>query len=844
MAPKHCFTLFLMASGIGPAAAADQLPAYCGPVGVARYQMQGPPAAPPEPAITVQRGTIITVTNATDAVNGNVSSPAALMASPGPDGISLHEAILATNNSPGTYTIRFDPKLRGSSIPVNRPALPNLTGGNVIIDGDTDGDGQPHIKLVGAGSSPPDGILICSSGNTLHALAMDNFGNAVVFGVQASDGTYTNNTVSHMVIRNTNEAISLSTGRQSQRNHWVNTLIVGNDIECASDGIRLGLNWSAGNSLDHTTIVRNTVRGGTAIGIGVGAGFWATGTDNTITDAEISDNIIDGPWQSGVGLGAGGVGSSRNHLSGIRVERNQVLMEPGSTTLFGMQIMVGDAGTDWSDPSFLPFTYPDDNEISNLQVLSNSVTGQAARGINLQLGWGGAENNSIHDVVVSGNDVEIASVDGEAMGIRLLGPEGVSPAGRKPAQNCQMRNVAVQANTVRISGPHFYPQNGVIALTGGDYGGINGSLQDIWISHNDLDGSGSPEINIYGGAGDTPFTNPAQDFVSTGNTINHVEAWCNIARHSPPISPTEGMPPSAIGVTVFGGINGATGNLVQGIRLQDNLVGGVLNRVSVQDNWNSAGGLAATGNTASLLSIPPGTPDANPAGLRNAASVANVPLAAGSLASLYGSGFGSSTGWAGTAPLPTSVGGVSVQVNGVSAPLYYVSPSQLIFQVPWEVAGSLVSYVAATVGGVTSLTQPLSLAVADPGLYTWNGGGGGQAWAIDARTGRVPAAIWCPFCTPAARGDSVVLFATGLGAANPQPATGAGAAAGSVSVLAPTVTVGGVLATVSFSALIPGTAGLYEVVVQIPAAAPTGDAVSVTLSAAGVSSNTVTIAVQ
>jgi uncharacterized protein (TIGR03437 family) len=90
----------------------------------------------------------------------------------------------------------------------------------------------------------------------------------------------------------------------------------------------------------------------------------------------------------------------------------------------------------------------------------------------------------------------------------------------------------------------------------------------------------------------------------------------------------------------------------------------------------------------------------------------------------------------------------------------------------------------------------------------------------------------------------VVLFATGLGAANPQPATGAGAAAGSVSVLAPTVTVGGVLATVSFSALIPGTAGLYEVVVQIPAAAPTGDAVPVTLSAAGVSSNTVTIAVQ
>ena len=843
MAPKHCFTLFLMASGIGSAAAADQLPAYCGPVGVARYQMQGPPAAPPEPVITLQNGTVITVTNNTDVVNGDVSSPARLTAWPGPDGISLREAILATNNSPGTYTIRFDPKLAGATITIGPKALPDLTGGNVIIDGDIDGDGKPHVTLMG--QPPAGGLLfgfsIKSGGNTIHALELDGFTQGVFFAALTPGQVLANNTVSHMTIRNATDGILLRPGDQKVPllTRWVNTLIVGNDIQCSNDGIGFYLHFSGGNSLEHTTIIRNIVRGGNNAGISLQAGDWATGTDNTVTDAEIADNVVDGPWQAGIWLAAGAVGASRNHLSGIRVERNQVIMEPGSTTLFGMQIIVGDAGTDWWDPTFLPYTYPDDNEIANVQILGNTVSGAAARGINLQLGWGGAGNNLIHDIVVAGNTVQCASQGSiDSMGIRLLGGEGVSPAGRKPAHDNLMRNVVLEANTVRMSATVLYRQNGAITLTGGNTGAVNGRMENIWVSHNDLDGGGAVDLNIYGGSDHTAFTNPSQDFVSGGNTVSHVEVWCSLAR----TAPTSGgsTPSSFKGITVSGGINGATSNVVQGVRLQDNLVAGVLNDVTVQDNSPDG----STGNTASLLSVAAGTPDANPAGLRNAASVANVPLAAGSLASLYGSGFGSFTGSTGTPPLPTAVGGVSVQVNGVSAPLYYVSPSQLIFQVPWEVAGSLVSYVAATVGGVTSLTQPLSLAVADPGLYTWNGGGGGQAWAIDARTGRVPAAIWCPFCTPAARGDSVVLFATGLGAANPQPATGAGAAAGSVSVLAPTVTVGGVLATVSFSALIPGTAGLYEVVVQIPAAAPTGDAVPVTLSAAGVSSNTVTIAVQ
>jgi uncharacterized protein (TIGR03437 family) len=66
----------------------------------------------------------------------------------------------------------------------------------------------------------------------------------------------------------------------------------------------------------------------------------------------------------------------------------------------------------------------------------------------------------------------------------------------------------------------------------------------------------------------------------------------------------------------------------------------------------------------------------------------------------------------------------------------------------------------------------------------------------------------------------------------------------SVTIATPTVTIGGIVALVPFSGLAPGAVGLYQVNVQVPMGAPTGDAVPVILSIGGVTSNTVTIAVQ
>ena len=81
---------------------------------------------------------------------------------------------------------------------------------------------------------------------------------------------------------------------------------------------------------------------------------------------------------------------------------------------------------------------------------------------------------------------------------------------------------------------------------------------------------------------------------------------------------------------------------------------------------------------------------------------------------------------------------------------------------------------------------------------------------------------------------------------SPTVATGAAPSGTNLShtVLTPTATVGSLPATVLFSGLTPGIAGLYVVDIQIPDTVQTGDAVPIALTIGNVVSNTVTVAIQ
>jgi uncharacterized protein (TIGR03437 family) len=98
---------------------------------------------------------------------------------------------------------------------------------------------------------------------------------------------------------------------------------------------------------------------------------------------------------------------------------------------------------------------------------------------------------------------------------------------------------------------------------------------------------------------------------------------------------------------------------------------------------------------------------------------------------------------------------------------------------------------------------------------------------------------------PVAAGSYVLIYCTGLGAVGNQPATGSPAPSGPLAWSAtPTVTIGGLAANVQFSGLAPGYVGLYQVNAQVPAGSATGSAVPVVISMNGVTSNTVTMAVE
>ena len=115
-------------------------------------------------------------------------------------------------------------------------------------------------------------------------------------------------------------------------------------------------------------------------------------------------------------------------------------------------------------------------------------------------------------------------------------------------------------------------------------------------------------------------------------------------------------------------------------------------------------------------------------GVLNAASYAiGSPVAPGSIAAVYGTLLLSAPLQATGVPLPTSLGGLSMQFsNGVQAPLFYVSGGQVNLQVPWEVAGQSQVPLTAVVNGQPSLVGMINLSPFSPGIFSMNGQGTGQ----------------------------------------------------------------------------------------------------------------------
>lgn len=90
----------------------------------------------------------------------------------------------------------------------------------------------------------------------------------------------------------------------------------------------------------------------------------------------------------------------------------------------------------------------------------------------------------------------------------------------------------------------------------------------------------------------------------------------------------------------------------------------------------------------------------------------------GSLADLYGARMSVGTETATFGTLPTTLGGVQVLVNGVAAPLLYVSPGQIILQIPYATKIGRAQVVVVT-GGASSISAPMNVKAAAPFILTY-----------------------------------------------------------------------------------------------------------------------------
>jgi uncharacterized protein (TIGR03437 family) len=218
----------------------------------------------------------------------------------------------------------------------------------------------------------------------------------------------------------------------------------------------------------------------------------------------------------------------------------------------------------------------------------------------------------------------------------------------------------------------------------------------------------------------------------------------------------------------------------------------------------------------------------------------NGAIAAGAIVSLFGQDLATGATQAASIPLPANLAGTSVNFNGVVSPLFYVSSSQVNVQVPFNTPNGSLS-VQVTRNGVAGPAQAVSMALFSPGIFTTTSTGSGPGAILHADTFASVSTS-----APARRGEFIAIFCTGLGPVQPPVPSGSVAPSFPLSqtTFPVTASIGGLPAQVSFAGLAPSFVGLYQVNAQVPTAAPAGDTVALILTIGGITSNTVTIAVQ
>ncbi len=216
------------------------------------------------------------------------------------------------------------------------------------------------------------------------------------------------------------------------------------------------------------------------------------------------------------------------------------------------------------------------------------------------------------------------------------------------------------------------------------------------------------------------------------------------------------------------------------------------------------------GKWTQSISVPFLNLPANPqiSAVANAASYDTV-AAPGMILAVFGKQLAAAPEQAAFVPLLTWMNGFYAYINGILAPIYYISPGQVNVQVPYNVQPGNATLQILNNNGEAFGTFSFKVVAANPGIFADAGG------------------FTVPYAA-GSRGQTYTLFITGEGTVSPALATGSAPAASTplaklpVPVLPVSMTIGGKACNILFAGIPYGLVGVTQVNFTVPADAPTG----------------------
>jgi uncharacterized protein (TIGR03437 family) len=246
-----------------------------------------------------------------------------------------------------------------------------------------------------------------------------------------------------------------------------------------------------------------------------------------------------------------------------------------------------------------------------------------------------------------------------------------------------------------------------------------------------------------------------------------------------------------------------------------------------------AGSGAGTGNQ--LISAELYDP-ATPSVATVSAASYRLQVSTKSIVAAFGQNFSTATEVATIVPLPTTLAGVTIRIRDSSgtertAPLFFVSPQQINYQIPEGTAPGQASVTISASDGHSHYGM-LDLAPAAPAIFTANQSGSGAAAALDAFTFTA-----APFNATRAGGEAniIAVFGSGLGADATD--VDGNVSAGVEARLA------GQPVTVLYAGRAPGFVGLNQINLQLPAGISAGTHTLV-IARSGIVGNSVTLEIR